>query len=1157
MKQFLKNFFIIFLGIAISAGNIVPAIAVAEPKLEPNYAVVDAILTPDSFSYTLKNTETVSKTQTEPLVIWYTWQDQNGTLIGLLQKEVTPPGPGTVSFLLISSTPGTGDDLSDFLFSSDHTNHVLQVWMNPKTSIQEKNANYKDNKVFLNWPSADAEPEASEVSSEASSDIAPEDSASVDAFAFPADEVAAPAELPDMLIIGLVMEEDGLTVVVKNDGTVSTGDSVSAVIQWVTDGTPVGTNAIKINFGPIGPGEEATKKLAAGGITQVGQFLGSSPIPGAMIQVIVDPEDVIKESDDTGNNIKMVAPISEETDGAELVKINSDAQEVLPGYDPVVLPGNPLYFFKQFIQKVQELLTFSDEAKAELAVHTAAKKAKELEALIVKGDEASLSTALELYTEEIAEAAEQIEALDPENPETQEIATTAFEQGLRTQILFGEVMAELSGEDLAAAAEAKEVGMGATADALEIMSDPEEQKASIEEVFTDSGDPLDALGNAAILEDLADHIGDEDEAEEVGVEETGEEAGEFEIVEEDAFGEEMPEEEAAEDGSFDNEFGFEESEEQGLESEEDLFLFEEVEVTEGEEFVEQSVEDVESEFEFEEEDLGATDEEEPSPLEFLLAQITEDFVEEAATQIEILAEDNPELVSDYVENMTDGSATDIISVLDEVAQEASTPAVQDIVEQSMTKVVNAVSEQIANSETPEETAAILLPVPKKDPLKSMRILQKVSEQTFIPAAVATHVEKSFTQAVTDFANTLEKQTPEARTVTIEKIARTAPDLTQVIILNKVNERLAAIPTEQPALLRTAVATLQEKVTEQIQETIAAAPTPEARQKALLSVIGSRPINSAAAEQLQTRLGIQPEEIAAVKEEVAVVQERRAAIEQGIIPKERPASKTEKTEVEIEPEETLSAEAGIEVVESKPVDTAGDEKKQRDEALRRKEAADKKKEDERAEAARRSELLKQQEELKRAEAARRQDAADKKEADDRNEAARRAELLKQQEDAKRKETPATVTPQRRTATTTVTTSTRRTTTKTPAAETAPTREQTTVTPQPAPTRQETTTSEPSRTTETTPAPTRTSEPAPTPTPAPTRTVEPPPEPTPTRTITPAPTPTPAPTTETRTRTQSVSLDSLFNNFISEVGNSVTVVKNLLTFSVFAATGFFLR
>lgn len=1107
MKKFFKNFLIIFLGVVIAAGNAVPVLAVVQSA--PNYALADVVLTSDGLSYTIQNTESGSKIQIKPLVIWYTWYDESGAPVGTLQKEVTPPGSGGLPFISVSVPPGQGNDVSDFLFSADHTDDSLQIWLNPETSIPEKN--YKDNQAFLSVSSGSGSEEAIKTSGEESLEGIVEDAVSSENQSLAPAEQAASLELPDISIIGLIMEEDGVTVVVKNDGTVSTVDSVSAVIQWVKDGAPVGTNAIKINLGPIGPGEEVTKKLDAGGITQVGQFLGTPPVPGAMIQVIADPEDVVKESDDTGNNIKMVVPISQETDGAELVDIKSDAQEVLPGYDPVVLPGSPLYVFKQFIQKVQELLAFSDEAKAELAVHTAAKKAKELQVLLEKGDEESFSTALELYTEEITEAAELLDTLDPEDPETQEIAETAFEEGLRTQILLGEVMDELSGEDLAAAAEAQETGMEATADALEVMDDPEAQKESIEEVFEDSGDPLDALGNAAILEDLADHIGDEDEDEEFGEEQIGEEADEFEIGEEEVSGEEVFEAEVVEDESFENEFGFEDAEEQGFESEEDLLV----------------------------------SEEESSPLELLLAGITEDFVGEAATQIEILAEDNPDLVSDYVAEMTDASASDIISVLDNVAQEAPTPEVLDIVEESTKKIVEKVSEQIANAEAPEETAEILLPVEKKDPIKRMRVLQKVSEQAVAPQVV-THVEASFDKAVNDFAKNLEQQTARRRAALIKQIASEASDLTQVVVLNKVSERLATVPTERPAELRTAIATLQEKVIDQIQENIATAPNEEARRRAFSAAVGSGSSNIAEAERLQERLGVHSKEILSAREERVAAQERRAAFEQGIAPPERTAP------VQTPKEEPATE---TEVIESRPVETKTNEQQEREEALRRKEAADKKTEDDRLEKARRAELQKQRDDAKLTE-----DAAEKLEtAPAPRPSAGEAEKIERQAAPEK-----SVTTPRTTTTTQPKTRVTPTTPSSPeSTDVSPTRRTTATTTRPAvrqrpsqtttsTTRQESPASQTPAQRGVTPQPTtRTTEPAPSqPT---TRTTEPAPAPAPTRTSEPAP----APTTETRTRTQSVSLDNLFNDFISEVGNSVTVVKNLLSFSVFAATGFFLR
>jgi len=110
--------------------------------------------------------------------------------------------------------------------------------------------------------------------------------------------------------------------------------------------------------------------------------------------------------------------------------------------DPVILPDNPFYFFKDLGRKIRLAFTFNQIKKLELANKYSAEKLIELKKLIEKGKDKIAQREIENYKKEVErinEIAEKIKEKSDQNPELKEFMNKFVHQ----QVLHQEILERL------------------------------------------------------------------------------------------------------------------------------------------------------------------------------------------------------------------------------------------------------------------------------------------------------------------------------------------------------------------------------------------------------------------------------------------------------------------------------------------------------------------------------------------------------------------------------------------------------------------------------------------------------------------------------------------------------------------------------------------
>lgn len=132
-----------------------------------------------------------------------------------------------------------------------------------------------------------------------------------------------------------------------------------------------------------------------------------------------------------------------EEPAADVVQIveqdeNIQAQDLNVG-DPSVLPGNPLYFFKNLARGIQSAVTFNPVAKAELKLKFSNEKIIEAKKLSEKNQKAEILTkALENYNQEVGAlklAAEKIKE-NSDNPKVDKFLDKLIDNNIKQQKLL-------------------------------------------------------------------------------------------------------------------------------------------------------------------------------------------------------------------------------------------------------------------------------------------------------------------------------------------------------------------------------------------------------------------------------------------------------------------------------------------------------------------------------------------------------------------------------------------------------------------------------------------------------------------------------------------------------------------------------------------------
>lgn len=183
-----------------------------------------------------------------------------------------------------------------------------------------------------------------------------------------------------------------------------------------------------------------------------------------------------------------------------------DPQDLGVG-DPRILPGNPLYFFKNMMRGIRLFVTFQPEAKAELQLQFTNEKIVETKKLTEQGDLQRAQRHLEDYERDVERLGELTEKFKERNREQAEkFAEKAIRHHLKHQFVIGELEKEVPPELLAPIKEHREHVLDHVGKIVGTIQDPERVRTTIDAIAEERGTSFKPLRNLEVLKAIEERI---------------------------------------------------------------------------------------------------------------------------------------------------------------------------------------------------------------------------------------------------------------------------------------------------------------------------------------------------------------------------------------------------------------------------------------------------------------------------------------------------------------------------------------------------------------------------------------------------------------------------------------------------------------------------
>ncbi|HYE60226.1 MAG TPA: DUF5667 domain-containing protein [Candidatus Kapabacteria bacterium] len=290
--------------------------------------------------------------------------------------------------------------------------------------------------------------------------------------------------MPD-LTFGIVdlVEAGYATPVIRNMGRAS---STPAVLEYYSY-TGTGERVVLLNtvVEALGPGQTASPRVALNGapvqngMIRVGFFIDASRIvPENNEQNNVWEMSVMSSTGTTTRRIAEQGPPEEGTESAQesqqRTDDDADIQDVEEGEQdvqapvppkkertvPRVLPGNPLYFFKDIGHGLRIAFAGSPEKKSELRLHYANDRVLEAHLLDNRGKKEAAAKHAAKYARDLAALNASLETLAKKDQDKADaIAQAGFESGLHAQVLLGKFFRDTDGETLLSVKNARDASL--------------------------------------------------------------------------------------------------------------------------------------------------------------------------------------------------------------------------------------------------------------------------------------------------------------------------------------------------------------------------------------------------------------------------------------------------------------------------------------------------------------------------------------------------------------------------------------------------------------------------------------------------------------------------------------------------------------------------
>ena len=319
---------------------------------------------------------------------------------------------------------------------------------------------------------------------------------------------------PDLTVTNATLTSTNLSFTVNNIGTAPTG-LYHTRIEWIRAD---GTSATAPTYTEYGQ----STNLAAGASLPISVdfappvYLATPPADAVRLKITVDILSAVPESNEVNNVVEIVL-ITTETTGEALSEADESmiAEEIAeeaplgePGrYDPTVLPGNPLYFFRGVGREIRSFFTFNSEKKAELRLRFVSEKILEANKLSDQGKEQALAAHLKSYEKDIVKFQSLQQKLKEKNPQAAEKLTEkALDSQLKQQILIGKFERKATAETLDDIKAIRAKTIKHIGETMGSVTDQEKIGKITESALNANGSPFKSLRNLEVLKQVGENV---------------------------------------------------------------------------------------------------------------------------------------------------------------------------------------------------------------------------------------------------------------------------------------------------------------------------------------------------------------------------------------------------------------------------------------------------------------------------------------------------------------------------------------------------------------------------------------------------------------------------------------------------------------------------
>ncbi len=316
---------------------------------------------------------------------------------------------------------------------------------------------------------------------------------------------------PDLTIESLSYTITGgqaeLSFTVANRGTLTSGYSIFTWDLRDANGNITSSLGRSIGLEPIAPGASGVRSFRSDTGYPV---LANPPTDTVKARVQVDQENAIFEFNEE-NNVQEAAVITETTTGEDLAAIDEESisVEIAQGfaYSPRILPGSPLYFFKNAGREIRSFFVFNPAKKAELRLQITSEKILEANQLANQGKEKALVAHLKNYEEDLVKLQDLTEQLKEKNPEAaQKLVEKSLLNQFKHQMLIEKFEQKATAETLGSIKAVRSKTIERIGQNLSAIHDTQKIEKIVDAALTQNGNPFKSLRNLEVLTKIEEKV---------------------------------------------------------------------------------------------------------------------------------------------------------------------------------------------------------------------------------------------------------------------------------------------------------------------------------------------------------------------------------------------------------------------------------------------------------------------------------------------------------------------------------------------------------------------------------------------------------------------------------------------------------------------------